>query len=184
MKKYLLGFLGLLIMGAGCLPVANKTVNGPWQLAFDLPSGWVMVQPYTVAGIGDARPLNQAVRRDDSEVYLQSTDKAICYTSGGPCAAGSVSEGEQIHVTVLDPRRKLDLTELTDLKDGFYMKAGSTERADGPEVMSRDIYYYKTDKATYQFKFSGDADSVKKIILSAELVTHFTDVPSIQVQTE
>ena len=184
MKKLLTAFFALVLVGAGCIPVANKPVDGKWQLAFDLPSGWVMAVPYEVSGEGNVKPLSDAVRRDDSEIYLQSADKPICFSSGGPCAAGTVTNDQQILVTVLDSHRKLDVTELTDLKNGFYLKAGPTTPADGPELLARDLYYFKTENATYQFQYTGDAAAAKKIILSAKLVTHFTDVPSIEVQTE
>lgn len=184
MKKLLVSLIGLVLVGAGCLPVANKPVDGKWQLAFDLPSGWVMVVPYEVSGTGTAKPVSDGIRRDDSEIYLQSTDRPICYSSGGPCAEGSASEGDQVRVSVLDSHRRLDVTELKDLGRGFYLKAGPTTPADGPELLARDTYYLKTDKATYQFSYMGNAEMVKKIILSAKEVTHFTDIPMIEVKTE
>lgn len=184
MKRLFLGLIGLVLIGAGCIPVANKPVDGKWRLAFDLPSGWVMVVPYEVPGKGETlKPLSDGVRRDDSEIYLQSTDKAICWSSGGPCAEGSVlNEGQQIRVTVLDARRKLDLKELTDLGHGFYLKPGSTAPADGPELLARDIYYFVSDTNTYEFRYTGDASIVKKVILSAKVVTHYTDLPTVKVE--
>ncbi len=174
-----------MLVGAGCIPVANKPVEGKWQLAFDLPSGWIMVEPYDVPSEGKIKPLNEGVRRDDSEVYLQSSNTPICLTTGGACAEGSiVNTGNLIYVTILDPHRSFDASKLTDLKNGFYLKPAPAEPTGGPAAIAREMYYLKTDKGVYQFEYMGDANTIKNIILSAKLVAHFTDVPVVEVQTK
>jgi len=171
MKKLLLGIVALVLVGAGCLPIANKPVNGQWRLAFELPSGWIMVAPYSVPGKSEKlSPLDEQVERDDSEIYLQSSNKAICWMSGN-CAEGSVSEGEQIKVSALDAHRVLDLKELKDLGNGFYVRLDKA-----------DVYYLITDSAKYQFIAVGKAETFKEIILSAKVVTHYTDRATIEVK--
>ncbi|MFA5945793.1 MAG: hypothetical protein WC802_02700 [Patescibacteria group bacterium] len=173
MKKIVLAFVALVLAGAGCVPVANKPIDGKWRLAFDLPSGWVMVEPYSVPGKTEKlKPLDENVKRDDSEIYLQSLDKAICWT-GGNCAEGSATEGEQIKASALDSHRVLDLKELKDLGNGFYVRLDKA-----------DTYYLVTDSAKYQFNAVGDAEALKKIILSAKVVNHYTDRATIEVKSK
>ncbi|MFA5947264.1 MAG: hypothetical protein WC813_04580 [Patescibacteria group bacterium] len=182
MKKILVGFLGLLLVGAGCLPIANKPVDGKWQLAFDLPKGWVMVTPYEASGEGKIKPVNEAVRRNDTEVYLQSTDKPICFTSGGPCAEGSVTEGTLISASQLDSHRTLP-KEREDLKNGL-SRVKLCEAGGECQIGNQGnyTYYLETEKGNFTFSYGGDAQDVESIIKSAKVVTHYTDLPTVEVK--
>jgi hypothetical protein len=184
MKKLLVGFLGLLLVGAGCLPVANKPVDGKWKLAFDLPQGWVMVVPYEASGEGKVKPVSDGVRRNDSEVFLQSSNQPICFTSGGPCKEGAATEGTVISVSAIDSHRALPKNR-EDLKNGF-SRVKLCE--DGGECQIGNAgnyeYYLETETGNYSFKYNGDAKNVESIIKSAKMVTHFTDLPSVEVQTQ
>lgn len=169
MKKLLLT-LGLLIaVGGGCVGAlgdkfgGDKTVEGDWHLAFDLPDGWVMAVPYDEPD-SEAIVPDQAIARDLNEVYLQSTDKAVIADGSTPDAAVStdtyVTSGyTQIRVTQMDTRRVIP-SEAEDLGDGFLKLDGD--------------FYLKTESANYKFDIRGDdTDQAEDIILSAEVVNEF-----------
>jgi hypothetical protein len=164
MKKFLLLIPALLLLGAGCSFVANAPVEGKWQLAFDLPAGWIMAVPYEEDGT-----VSQEVRRDDSEVWLQDTE--------------TLAPTNKIEATKLDSHRALP-TEREDLKNGFFRvkmcEEGGACTAGGHGNYD---YYLATDEGNYKFEYFGDLKVVEPIIKSAKRVTHYTDVPTIEVQT-
>jgi hypothetical protein len=174
MKKLLLSLGLLLAVGGGCVNVGDltgnlggdKTVEGDWHLAFDLPSGWVMVEPYENPDVEAVVP-NQEVDRDMTEVYLQSTDKAIVEgeTPDGEVVPADTYVQEdftQIRVTRLDTRRVIP-SEAEDLGDGFFKL--------------EDDFYLKTDDANYKFEIRGDdRNRAEDVIMSAEVVTEIDEV--------
>jgi hypothetical protein len=162
MKKFLLGFALLLSIGAGCLPIANKTVDGKWALTFDLPAGWTMLRTYDT---GSNLPVSEEVKRDDASVYLQDTKDRI---------AADNKTATKVEATVLDSHRVVSTDEMTDLGNGFY-KDGDT------------AYYLVTEKAKYKFTVLQGGENVSKvegIVKSAREVTHFTDQSQVEVKTE
>jgi hypothetical protein len=69
MKKLLLALGMLLVVGGGCLSLGKgKEVVGDWHLAFDLPTGWVMVTPYQEPDSETVVP-SQSVDRELNEVF-------------------------------------------------------------------------------------------------------------------
>lgn len=175
MKKLLFAFALLLSIGAGCLPVANKPVEGDWYLAFNLPEGWIMVEPYH---IGDDTSLETDISRENSELVLQNSDKPLCQTSGAPCPEGSIPlEGDLMRVRVmkLDSRRVLP-ENLEDLGKGFYRLKLCEDNEDCRIAGAGNYeYYLKADDANYKFMYAGDTKTAEKVIKSAKVVTKFTD---------
>ncbi len=186
MKK-LFALLGvLLLVGGGCLSLGklgnDKVVAGDWHLAFDLPSGWVMVVPYQTPNTEPVVP-SQAVDRDNNEVYLQTTDKAIVIGGIAPEAEVpaetyvTLSGQTQIRVSQLDPRRVVP-SEAEDLGDGFF-KLKMCEAGEDCQLGGRSNYdyYFKTDSANYKFIVYGDDTKLAEdIISSAEVVTITSEV--------
>jgi hypothetical protein len=179
MKKFFLSLVvGVMIFaGAGCVgskltsPFSqNEEVEGVWRLAFDLPSGWVMVKEYDAPRKEAVMP-SQNVTRDLPTVIVQSTAKAIV-KSGMPDAAVSnetyvTSSFAQIRVDKLDARRVIP-SDAEDLGNGFSF-------ADGK-------YYFLTASGEkYQFVITtnGEDDAAaRSVILSAQPVTRYVDTPS------
>lgn len=165
MKKYLFSLFAFAFIGAGCAAGggANSVVQGEWTLTFDLPNGWVMVQPYQP----EDTPINLEgdIQPTDSEVILQSTDKHIL-PEGGEIDEdrlplfGDITQNDYIQISVLklDPRRIIP-SEAEDLGDGFFK--------DG------DVYYYKTPDANYKFTITAvgrDVQEAVDVIMTAQVV--------------
>lgn len=184
MKKLLLslGAVAVLLTGAGCsVPGASNSagVEGKWNLAFDLPSGWTEVASYPTPNKVAVTPSTD-VNHTMTTVVLQSTDKAIV-RSGTPDAAVAVdsyvaSNYTKIDVDRLDARRSIP-KDAKDLGNGFF-KAAAVAESD------RSTYYFKTSTGEkYQFTVwvnGQDASVAESVILSSEPVTVFTDtVPPV-----
>ncbi len=185
MKKFFLAFALLLSIGAGCLPVANRVVEGKWQLAFNLPNGYVMVKVYNS---DSKQPLDYDIKRDDSSVMIQSTDKKLCYSSGRACedvtAVTPDGDDMQITVTKLDARRILP-EEREDMGNGF-SKVKFCEDNEDCRLGGAGNYEYflETEGGNYKFEYRGDTSTAEKIIKSAKPVTKFTDGVEVDVETE
>lgn len=180
MKK-LLALFSLLLLGAGCLPIANKQVEGRWHLAFDLPKDWVMVKPYEA----DSRaPVNYDVRKEDTSVYLQNTDQKICRTTECPEDTVTIGSGHVfIEATMLDPRRVLP-EEAEDIGNGFLKiklcEDGGPCQANGAGNYQ---YFYKGEQGNYKFTYYGAASEAERVITSAEEVTKFIEGTQVEVET-
>ncbi len=181
MKKIALFLLAFVFVGAGCASsLGNKTVQGEWTLAFDLPEGWVMVQPYQPSDT----PINLGgdIEPTDSEVVLQSTSAHIL-TGGVGIEEDRVSlfgdyltvedAWTQISVTKLDTRRVIP-SEAEDLGDGFFKETVCEEGGECTQyAQSRFVYYLKTDAANYKFmvlQSNQDITVAEEVIFSAEVV--------------
>ncbi|HRH32118.1 MAG TPA: hypothetical protein PLK06_02210 [bacterium] len=181
MKKLVL-VLGLLVaVGAGCVSLGKlggqKVVEGKWLLAFDLPSSWMMTVPYQSPSTKAVVPSDE-VERNDNEIYLQSTTKAIVLGGVAPDASVSadsytnLSGNLLIKVSQLDPRRVIP-SEAEDMGDGF-SKVKLCEDGGECEIGGRYNYdyYLKTDTTNYKFVVYGDdINQAEQIITSAEVVT-------------
>lgn len=181
MKKLLLGFATLTLLGAGCAGVlTGKPVTGEWALAFDMPEGWVMVQPYQAS----ATPINidGDIEATDSEVYVQSTSAHILTGGVGIEEDRASLFGDyltyddswtQIQVLRLDPRRVIP-GEAEDLGDGFFKETLCEEGGECTQYgASRFVYYLKTEGTNYKFTvLSSNADmtDAEEVILSAQVV--------------
>jgi len=180
MNKLLLGLIGLVLVGAGCIPVANAPVDGKWPLTFTLPSGWVMVEPYT----NSTKPVSDAVTRDLSTVWLQSSNDKLCLALYDVCPAKDLADGGTIvKVTKFDSHRVLP-KNLKDLGNSLFRDEGFCDAIvdTAPGHSCVDPYYLKAGDINYHFQIEGDVKVADEVIRSAKLVTHFTDVTTIQVK--
>lgn len=182
MKKLLFVMGILLFVGGGCVSAktlggVQRTVEGDWYLAFDLPNGWVMTDVYD-APRDEAVTPNQTVTREQEEIYLQTTTKAILL--GGIGAEDTVAadtyvalqDQTLIKVSRLDSHRVVP-SEAEDLGDGFF-RVKECEDGEDCQIYGRYNYdyYLKTDGANYEFEIYGsDTKQAENIILSAEVVT-------------
>ncbi|MBU1126145.1 MAG: hypothetical protein ABH826_02470 [Patescibacteria group bacterium] len=181
MKKILLFAVSLALVGAGCLGGGNKTVEGDWVLAFDLPKEWVMVAPYSLDSPID---LEKQIERTDSEVWLQSTPKLIYQSSGFKPNDETIAEAgldwdedvvtqeySQIVVTYLDSRRLIP-EGAEDLGNGFYKFKLCEDDEDCRIGGAYNYeYYLVTQDAKFKFQVSGEVNKVEDIIFSAEETT-------------
>ena len=187
MKKVILGLGLLLAVGGGCVAGGlggQKTVEGDWFLAFDLPNGWVMVDDYTMP-YDQVVTLDHEVDRTDNTIAIQNVDKPIVFSAGAapdenlPKDSYVMGDATQIEVTQLDPSRRVP-SEAEDLGDGFFKvelcKAGEDCMLGGSDNYD---YYFVTDNAKYKFHITSQAqtdhdkqlDQAKDIIMSAKEVT-------------
>lgn len=176
----------MVVMGGGCAAsnvissiVGNDTVEGKWRLAFDLPDGWVMVTEYDEPRENVVTP-DQGVTHDMPTVILQSTEKAIVQGSAPDAALVPVEtyvtrDYSSIRVDRLDARRIIP-KDAEDLGNGFSTSEGK-------------YYYVSLSGEKYQFVITTDDKDLTDeiaVILSAEIVTVFIDVPEeamAEVQT-
>lgn len=184
MKRFLAGLFALIVLaGAGCsvgnIPLLSGNVKGDWRLTFDLPEGWAIVRPYSEPG-DTSRNIVTELNRNLSEVYVQSTDKAVIVdgTAPGdavPADSYVMTDYTVISVTRLDERRVVP-SEAEDFGNGFFHVG--------------DDYYLETETGKYKFTFKQngqDPQAAIDVILSAQEVTEFTDEPEasdIQVETK
>jgi hypothetical protein len=178
MKKILLAFGLLLSLGAGCMPgtTHQAVVDGKWQLAFTMPEGWTMVKPYDVDTKAD---VNTNVTHNDGSVYLQSTDKKVCYQATCPEGSVKISDGAVlVESTKLDSHRVLPeerevlgnrLSQVKLCDDGGDCTKNGKGNYD---------YFLETDSGNFKFSYYGDRSTAEKVIKSAQLVTNFTDSPA------
>ena len=181
MKKFLLSFLSLALLGVGCSSLGGQqVVQGQWTLAFDLPDGWVMVQPYQPADT----PINVGgdINALDSEVVLQSTQQHILTGNVSIDEDREVLFGDylttddawtKISVLKLDNRRLIP-SESEDLGNGFFKETVCEEGEDCTVYnTSRFVYYYHTDAAKYKFtvqQANADLQDAVDVIMTAQVV--------------
>ncbi len=194
MKRLLFSFGAavLLLTGAGCLSsftsgtADSADPTGKWKLDFDLPSGWVEVVNYPQP-LKTAVTLSKDVNHTMGVITLQNTDKAIARTTtpeaSVPTDSYVTANYTKIDVDWLDSRRAIP-KDATDLGNGFYKAAASTEPCDPGSCTTS--YYFKTD-AGEKYLFTvwqngQDISVAEPVILSAKVVTEFTDTaPSAAV---
>lgn len=163
MKKILLFLGALALIGAGCIG-GTRTVEGDWYLAFDLPSGWVMVPTYSEGTMA----INlDGVELDDSEIYLQSSPLHMIFGASEVPEefaerVGEVKRDDMTRISVLrlSSRRHLP-DDAEDLGKGFY-KSGDQyyfEGADGEK------YVFTVEQAEQNILVAED------VIFSAKEVT-------------
>jgi len=168
--------LGVLVLaGAGCAASGmisslsgDANVEGKWKLAFDLPEGWAMVKEYDEPRIDAVTP-SQEITHDLSTVILQNTSKAIV-EGGLPKDTVSsdtyvTSAYTMIRADRLDPRRIIP-KDAENLGNGFFLAEGK-------------YYFQSSTGEKYQFVVTnngGSEETARAIILSAKVVTVFTDV--------
>lgn len=167
--------LGVFVLaGAGCAASGvlsslsgDSNVEGKWKLAFDLPEGWVMVKEYDEPRTSAVTP-SQEVTNDISTIILQNTSKAIV-EGGLPQDSVSpdtyvTSAYTMIRADRLDPRRIIP-KDAENLGNGFFLAEGK-------------YYFQSSTGEKYQFVVTnngGSEEMAKAIILSAKVVTVFTD---------
>ncbi|MCR4312574.1 MAG: hypothetical protein NUV56_04810 [Candidatus Uhrbacteria bacterium] len=198
MKKLLIGTAAaLLLLGAGCasrIPIlgGGDSVEGMWNLAFDLPEGWAMVRDYEAPRYSMVVP-TEDVSRDHTDVIIQSTTKAI--VTGGISPEATVDAatyvGEDytlIHAYRLDQRRVVP-SEAEDLGDGWYRLKLCEDGEDCMIYGQYNYEYYFIAGSGAKYKFSiitegQDPARAIETIQTAKEVTNFTDSPRIDVESE
>lgn len=197
-NAFLLSLAAVLLVGAGCSNLSlggNKEVEGDWDLAFDLPSGWVMAAPYDSDELEEADfTLNTEVGDSDSEIFLQSSDKPVYLSANeAPEAVAALeTQGELvvnkpiIKVTRLDERRLIP-DEAEDIGRG-YSRVKVCEDGEGCEAGGRlnYDYYLETEDGKYKFiAYHMTENEVEDLITSAEVVTVHPDAEAdVNVETE
>lgn len=194
---FLLSLASVLVLGAGCsnLPLGgNKDVEGDWDLAFDLPAGWVMATPYDSDELEEASfDLNTEVDQSDSEIFLQGSDKPVYLTANDApeVVTGLEGQGELvinkpvIKVTRLDERRLIP-DDAEDVGRG-YSRVKLCEEGEDCQDGGRLNYDYYLETADAKYKFLPyflNADEAEDIITSAEVVTVHPEEVEVDVQTE
>lgn len=197
MKRLLfaVGATVLLLTGAGCssgivssITGGDDSVEGKWDLAFSLPSGWVEVAGYAQPKTS-ADTLSQDVNHTMEMISLQSTDKPIARTTtpeaSVPVESYVTSNYTKIDVDTLDSHRSIP-KDATDLGNGFFKAAASTKPCDPGSCTT--TYYYKTpagDKYMFTVWVNGQStDAAEAVVLSAKVVTKFTDtVPAATTES-
>lgn len=187
MKRLLfaIGASVLLLTGAGCSSgivssiTGNGAVEGKWDLAFNLPSGWVQVDGYAQPNT-EIPTLSEDVNHTMGMITLQSTNKPIARTTTPDATLTADSyvttNYTKIDVDTLDPRRSIP-KDATDLGHGFWKASASTKPCDPGSCTT--TYYFQTpagDKYMFTVWVNGQApDAAEAVILSAKVVTKFTD---------
>ncbi len=196
MKRLLFaaGTAVLLMTGAGCSSgimssiTGSDTVEGKWDLAFDLPSGWVQVEGYAQPNT-ELPTLSEDVNHTMEMITLQSTNKPIARTTT-PAASISVesyvtTNYTKIDVDTLDPRRAIP-KDAEDLGNGFF-KAAPVVKDCVPGSCTTTYYFKTADGAKYMFTVwvnGQDESAARSVILSAKVVTQPTDtVPAATTGT-
>lgn len=187
MKRLLfaIGASALLLTGAGCSSgivssiTGTGAVEGKWDLAFNLPSGWVQVDGYAQPNT-EVPTLSEDVNYTMEMITLQSTNKPIARTTtpDATLAADSyvTTNYTKIDVDTLDPRRSIP-KDAADLGNGFWKAAASTKPCNPGSCTT--TYYFQTptgDKYMFTVWQNGqEISAAEAVILSAKIVTKFTD---------
>ena len=183
MKKLFGAAFLLVLLGAGCAGNGGSTasVEGKWQLAFDLPQGWVMAKAYDENSLHD---LSQDVKHTETDVILQNTDKKICLAGDATCAADSakIADGAvMIEATKLDSHRVLP-SDREVLGDRFSRIKLCDDGGDCTKGGKGNYdYFLETDDGNYKFSYYGDSNAAKNVITSAKVVTKYTDGAPVSV---
>ncbi len=188
MKQFFLsiGAAVLLLTGAGCssgivssITGGTDSVEGKWDLAFNLPDGWVQVAGYAQPNT-KLPELSQDVNHTMEMISLQSTSKPIVRTTvpdASIAVGGYVTTNyTKIDVDTLDSRRSIP-KDATDLGNGFWKAVPAADDCK-PGSCTTTYYFKTTDGAKYMFTVwqNGQELSVaESVILSAKVVTKFTD---------
>ncbi len=190
MKKTLLFSLcAIVLLGAGCLSKLpfnlgeKAAVEGAWDLAFDLPSGWTLAAPYDNDELESVKFSLKEVTQADSEIYLQASDKPIYLSSGETPEAISnlVNENKAvvdqglIKVTKLDERRLIP-SEAEDIGHGI-SQIKLCDDGGECQVGGRLNYdfYLEINNAKYKFiTYNITRKEAENIISSAKVVTVHT----------
>lgn len=187
MKKLFIGSLALVLLGAGCFGAGQEpepeVVTGQWHLNFDLPEGWVMTDYYSD---GDVVDLNANITAEDTDIYVQSTDKTILR---GGAAVGAIEdltedqlEGQDyllIHVLRLSTRRVIP-SDGEDIGSGI-MKVQVCEDGEDCRIggAATHEYYYQSETNPYQFKVyhvgSYTLEDAEDVIKTLEEVTQIEE---------
>lgn len=193
MKRFLfsLGAAAMLLVGAGCSSsvlssITGGGVEGKWDLAFTLPSGWVEVAGYAQPNT-ELPTLSEDVNHTMEMISLQSTNKPIARTTtpAASIAAESYvsSNYTKIDVDTLDSHRSIP-KDATSLGNGFWKAAPSTKACE-PGSCTTTYYLQTSEGAKYMFTVwqnGQDISVAEAVILSAKPVTVFTDtVPAASV---
>lgn len=172
--------MGLAFVGFGCAEqpkaapqtsdngtslVAKEKVEGVWHLAFNLPTGWVMVPQYTEDD--DKKPTEGIIDNQMTDVVLQSTDKIVALTGSSPLAEGTfVTDGyTYIRAFRLD-KSSIIPAEAQDIGNGF------SKFEQGVNV----TLYMRGEYANYKFivyRDEQDLSIAESVITSAQEVTDF-----------
>lgn len=195
---FLLSLAAVLLLGAGCSNLSlggTKEVEGDWDLAFDLPSGWVMAAPYDSDELEEADfALDTEVGESDSEIFLQSSDKPVYLSSGEVSDEITELEGQgelvvnkpMIKVTRLDERRLIP-DEAEDVGRG-YSRIKLCEEGEDCQAGGRlnYDYYLETEEGKYKFiAYHMSESEAEDLITSAEVVTVHPDADvDVNVETE
>lgn len=181
MKKALIVLVvGLAVAGFGCAEqpvasprtsengtslVAKEKVEGVWHLAFNLPSGWVMVPQYIEDS--NKKPTDSTVDNQMTDVVLQSTDKTVALTGSSPLAEGTYVTDDYTYIRAfrLDKSSVIP-AEAVDIGNGF------SKFEQGVNV----TFYMRGEYANYKFVVYWDEQDLavaQGVITSAKEVTDF-----------
>lgn len=159
MKKLLIAFVAITLLGAGCLKKADDSYS--WALDFDLPKGWIAVAPYSE--LGEPIKTNLPITEDLAEIFLQTGEKHIVTLEDDKIPADMSQYGDyekdsyvRISVIRLSERRIIPATA-TDLGKGFFKEG--------------DKYYFQGKDGKYQFTIKAEGmglEEAEAIILSAK----------------
>lgn len=179
-KAFVVLVVGLAMVGFGCAEqpkaapqtsengtslVTEEKVEGVWHLAFDLPTGWVMVPQYIEDD--DKKPTEGTVDNHMTDVVVQSTEKIIALTGSSELAEGTYVTDDYTYIRAfrLD-KSSIIPAEAQDIGDGF------SKLEKGVNV----TFYMRGEYANYKFvvyRDEQDLSVAEGVITTAEEVTEF-----------
>ncbi|MFH1711845.1 MAG: hypothetical protein ABH846_01245 [Patescibacteria group bacterium] len=181
--KIIASALGIILLGAGCLggggtdsPDNNDTdtdgtAASNWDLAFDLPEGWIVSSDYSE---GSIMPSAEGISPELTDIVIQSTDKNIMLKEIEDI---ELSEDQietesytRIQVYRYTPRKSVP-DNAEDLGNGFY-KAEFCKEGDACDVggRTRYDYYFRTEHNLFVFLIhqkNQDIQAAEGVILTA-----------------
>lgn len=179
-KAFAVFVVGLAVVGFGCAEapkaapqtsdngtslIAEEKVEGVWHLAFDLPTGWVMVPQYTEDD--DKKPTEGIIDNQMTDVVLQSTDKIIALTGSSELEEGTYVTDGYIYIRAFRiDKSSIIPAEAEDIGNGF------SKLEKGVNL----TYYMRGEYANYKFVVYWDEQEIsvaEGVITSAKEVTDF-----------
>lgn len=187
MKKLFIGSLALVLLGGGCLGGGQgsepEAVTGQWHLNFELPEGWVMTDYYSD---GEVIDLESNITAEDTDIYLQSTDKTILRGGAAEGPVADLTEDQLagsdyllIHALRLSTRRVIP-SDGEDIGNGI-MKVEICGEDEDCRIggAATHEYYYQSATNPYQFQvyFGGSytLEDAEEIIKTLEEVTQIEE---------
>jgi len=158
MKRIILGFFALVLVGAGCAS-GGVTTQTPtdvnWWLSFELPEGWVAVDHY--GGGALERPSADGIGARTTDIVVQSTELPILLEGDGE-PSGNWTEYIEQDYTYIRAFRYSSMRPLPDdaqdLGNGFY----------SAEWYGQTAYWYPAEFGNYLFtvELNGEGQTVER----------------------